>query len=115
MTQHYLLQALFMRSLHLVVLWRQLPFMKNSKCATPSRSVTVLSCSFFGAPDPIRRWMEFLKLIGYTELLLLFSIVFAHSSQYLSISAIPSPTSNKASFVAGWSQSLHTLGLFERL
>src|SRR5213594_2467820 len=63
MTQHYLLQALFTRSLHLVVLWRQLPFMKNSKCAAPSRSVTVLSCSFFGAPDPIRRWMEFLKLI----------------------------------------------------
>src|SRR5437867_11888048 len=63
MTQHYLLQALFTRSLHLVVLWRQLPFMKKSQCAAPSRSVTVLSCSFFEAPDPIRRWMEFLKLI----------------------------------------------------
>ena len=43
------------------VLCRQLPFMKNSKCDAPSRSVTVLSCSFFGAPDPTRIWMAFLK------------------------------------------------------
>jgi hypothetical protein len=55
------------------------------------------------------------KTHGYTELLLPFSITFAHWSQYLSMTAIPLPTSNKASFVAGWPQSRHALGLSETL
>jgi hypothetical protein len=42
-------------------------------------------------------------------------MVCAHGSQYLSTSAIPLPTSNRASFVAGWPQLLHALGLVERL
>jgi hypothetical protein len=58
----YILQSLFTRSLHLALLWRQLPFMKYSRCGAPSRSVTVLSCSFFGAPEPVRGCTAFLKL-----------------------------------------------------
>src|SRR5919108_2070247 len=58
----YILQSLFIRSLHLALLWRQLPFMKYSRCGAPSRSVTVLSCSFFGAPEPVRGCTAFLKL-----------------------------------------------------
>jgi len=45
----------------------------------------------------------------------LFSTVFAQGSQYLSTTAIPLPTSNRASFVAGWPQLLHNAGLLERL
>lgn len=99
------------RSLHLAVLWRQLPFMKYSRCGTPSRSATVLSCSFFGAPEPTRVW-TFLKLISQAGLMLLSSsTVFAQLSQYLSTTAIPLPTLNRASFVAGWPQLLQFLGL----
>lgn len=56
------LQSLFTLILHLALLWRQLPFMKYSRCEAPSRSVTVLSCSFFGAPEPVRGCTAFLKL-----------------------------------------------------
>lgn len=56
------LQSLFILILHLALLWRQLPFMKYSRCEAPSRSVTVLSCSFFGAPEPVRGCTAFLKL-----------------------------------------------------
>lgn len=55
------------------------------------------------------------KTHGYTELLLLFSTASAHWSQYLSTTAIPLPTSNNASLVAGWPQSWHALAVFERL
>jgi hypothetical protein len=58
----YILQSLFTLILHLALLWRQLPFMKYSRCGAPSRSVTVLSCSFFGAPEPVRGCTAFLKL-----------------------------------------------------
>jgi hypothetical protein len=57
----YILQSLFTLILHLALLWRQLPFMKYSRCEAPSRSVTVLSCSFFGAPEPVRGCTAFLK------------------------------------------------------
>jgi len=45
----------------------------------------------------------------------LLSTVFAHGSQYLSTTAIPLPTSKRASFVAAWPQLLHIAGLLERL
>jgi len=45
---------------------------------------------------------------------LLFT-VSTHWSQYLSMTAIPLPTSNKASFVASWPHSLHVLRMFETL
>ena len=57
----YILQSLFTLILHLALLWHQLPFMKYSRCEAPSRSVTVLSCSFFGAPEPVRGCTAFLK------------------------------------------------------
>jgi hypothetical protein len=44
----------------------------------------------------------------------LLSITFAHKSQYLSIRAMPLPTSKSASFVAGWPQCLHGLGLLAK-
>jgi hypothetical protein len=50
---HYLLQVLLTLTLHFALSWRQLPFIKYSRCMSPSRSEVVLSCPFFGEPEPM--------------------------------------------------------------
>lgn len=109
----YLLQDLLIRTLHLTWSWRQLPFMKYSRCIAPSRSETFRSWPFLGAPEPTSFGDSPKPRMLYWALPFCANTIWsAQLLQYLSIKDMSFPMVNTTSFVTSWSHIKQLFGRF---